>query len=204
MSRSSTRRLSHVTLAVSLLALTAPVAMAQSLPASPLMDELLQCRTLQADAERLACMDRVTGIMADSVSSGQITVVERERAVAAERESFGSAVTGTSRMLTSLLGRMTGDMSQVQSYEDGTRAVRTDSGDIDALMNVPVREVRQDPYGKLIIILNDGQIWRQTDSRRVRPPRNTEGLTVDIERGAVGSFFMSFGDSPVSFRASRD
>ena len=142
--------------------------------------------------------------MAESLNSGQITVVERERAVAAERESFGSAVTGTSRLLTSLLGRMTGDMSQVQSYEDGTQAVRTDTGDIEALMNVPVREVRQDPYGKLIVVLNDGQVWRQTDSRRVRTPRNTDGLTVNIERGAMGSYFMSLGDSPVSVRASRD
>ena len=56
----------------------------------------------------------------------------------------------------------------------------------------------------LIVVLNDGQVWRQTDSRRVRTPRNTDGLTVNIERGAMGSYFMSLGDSPVSVRASRD
>ncbi|MGP1274463.1 MAG: hypothetical protein ACQRW7_03475 [Caulobacterales bacterium] len=171
---------------------------------SPLVDTFLACRTIADDAERHACLDRTSAAMAEALQSGEISIVERERAVAAERGSFGTATTGTGGFLTALLGRTTGDMSRVQAYGDGTQAVRSDTGEIEALLNVPVQEAGHGQDGKLYVVLSDGQVWRQTDTRRIHLPRNTSGLTVSIRRGAVGSYFMSLSNSPLSVRARRD
>jgi hypothetical protein len=204
MARSRIRQLAFTGLAGSLLALAAAAASAQPTAHSPLADELVACRALTVDADRLACLDRVSGAIENALESGQIAIVERDRAVAAERSSFGSATVGATGFLTSLLGRVTGDTSDVQAYEDGTRAIRSETGDIEALVNVPVREARHAADGKLIIVLEDGQVWRQTDARRLYLPRDISGLTVDIRRGAVGSYFISLSNSPISVRARRD
>lgn len=203
MARMHAPTFAHIMLAFSLVAISAGSASAQS-SGSPLMDEFLACRSLQADAERHACLDRVSVAMAAALEAGEITIVARERAVAAERESFGTTTTGTGGFLSSLLGRTTGDMSRVQAYGDGTQAVRSDTGEIEALLNVPIREAGHGADGKLYVVLADGQVWRQTDTRRIQLPRNTTGLTVSIRRGAVGSYFMSLSNSPLSVRARRD
>lgn len=203
MARSHTCSLLHVALTGSALALTAASASAQQ-AGSPLVDDLLQCRQLAGDAERLACLDRAAAAVADAISSGQISVVERRRAEAAERESFGTATIGTGGLLAGLLGRSAGDLSRTQSYDDGAQAVRSDAGEIEALLNVPVREVGHGTDGKLFVVLSDGQVWRQTDTRRIHLPRDVSGLTASIRRGAVGSYFMSLSNSPLSVRARRD
>lgn len=51
-----------------------------------------------------------------------------------------------------------------------------------------VVEVAKSPYKKMIITLADGQVWRQTDNTSLRI---REGDQVYVERGALGSFYLS-------------
>jgi hypothetical protein len=204
MSRTPIRTASRLALAVSALALAGTSVSAQELQGSPLMDELLACRALASDSERLACMDQAASALDSAISAGELTVVERQRAVAAERNTFGRAVAGTGRIFGSLFSSGGTELSVEHAYEDGAIAERTEDGDIQALRGVPVRAIRADPFGKLVITLADGQVWRQTDSRRIAVPRDTEGLTVEIERGALTSFFMRLSSHPTRFRAARD
>ncbi|WP_439634215.1 hypothetical protein [Glycocaulis sp.] len=198
------RTASSLAFAVSALALAGTSASAQELQGSPLMDDLIACRALTSDSERLSCMDRAASALDSAISAGELTVVERQRAVVAERNTFGRAVSGTGRIFGSLFSSSGTDLSAEHAYDDGAVAERTPDGDIQALRGVPVSAVRADPYGKLVITLSDGQVWRQTDSRRLPVPRDTDGLTVEIERGALTSFFMRLSSHPTRFRAARD
>jgi hypothetical protein len=50
-----------------------------------------------------------------------------------------------------------------------------------------VIKIQKTHYGKLIITIENGQVWRQTDGTRFR--LSTDELVI-IERGALGSFFI--------------
>lgn len=54
-----------------------------------------------------------------------------------------------------------------------------------------VTSVDKDARKKLIVTLDNGQVWRQTDTSSVRIK---EGQTIYVERGALGSFYMSRDD----------
>ena len=55
-------------------------------------------------------------------------------------------------------------------------------------------------YGEQIITLDNGQVWRQTDSVRLKL---VEGQSVTIKRGALGSFFISKENANKRIRAKR-
>ncbi|MFT5502088.1 MAG: imidazolonepropionase-like amidohydrolase [Woeseiaceae bacterium] len=71
--------------------------------------------------------------------------------------------------------------------------------------NLPVASVSQSSLGNLIIILDNGQQWRQLDSdnTRVKLPADRTGLTADIRRAFLGSVSMSLGESKRSIKVSR-
>ncbi len=45
-------------------------------------------------------------------------------------------------------------------------------------------------YNTTIFYMENGQVWRQKDDLTVHLPRNTEGLTAEIRRGAMSSFLL--------------
>jgi hypothetical protein len=60
--------------------------------------------------------------------------------------------------------------------------------------------VRKSAYGKQIITLDNGQVWQQTDSTRLKL---VEGQPITISRGALGSFFISKENTKKRIRAKR-
>jgi hypothetical protein len=63
-----------------------------------------------------------------------------------------------------------------------------------------VVKIQKAPYGELIITLENGQVWRQTDSIRFRLSKKE---VVIIERGVLGSFFIGKEDTNKRIRAKR-
>ena len=180
---------------------------AQAQEANPaVIDAVLACRSIEDAAQRLDCLDRATGDLATAMERQDLVAVERRQAVAAEREGFGLAFVNPGRVLSSIVGRSTtdGGTSGPEVYEDGAEAIRNQSGEIDTLRGIPVRHVAHDHYGKLVVTLENGHVWRQTDSRRVPLPRAGQPVTLELRRGTLGSFFMSLSTSSVQVRAQRD
>jgi hypothetical protein len=60
--------------------------------------------------------------------------------------------------------------------------------------------VKKGTYGKQIITLNNGQVWRQTDSTYLKLRK---GQTIIIKRGAMGSFFIGKHSTNKRIRAKR-
>lgn len=71
--------------------------------------------------------------------------------------------------------------------------------------DLPIRSIYRTPLGKLVIELENGQVWRQLDSddTPVALPDNTGGLTADIEPGFLGSVSLSVSGTGRSFKVSR-
>lgn len=63
-----------------------------------------------------------------------------------------------------------------------------------------ILKVTKGAYGKQIITLDNGQVWRQTDNVRLKL---AAGESVTIERGAFGSFFISKENANRRIRAKR-
>ncbi|MCW8127903.1 hypothetical protein [Microbulbifer halophilus] len=63
-----------------------------------------------------------------------------------------------------------------------------------------VDRIREAAYGKLVITLDNGQVWRQNDSTRVNW---NEGDTVMVERALFGSFMMKKEGGARSMRVKR-
>lgn len=177
---------------------------AQGEPAGP-VESVLACQSIEDAQRRLACFDETSAALSSALGGGELTVIERATTLAVERESFGSAIGNPLRLFSAMTGGRSGTGDLPTRYEDGVEAVRTEDGEIDVLRGLAVRNVAQDPYGRLVVTLENGQIWRQTDSRRVPLPRaGNEPVTLEIRRGALGSFFMTLSYHSSQIRARRD
>lgn len=199
-SRSTPRALASA-IATGLCALgMAPAAQAGVTP----VDTILACRSITEAERRLACLDEASAELAQAVSSNELVVVDRRTAAAAERDSFGLSFMNPGRILSAVSGRDLAETAGNQTYEDGVEAIRDDRGEIDILRGLPVRHVRHDPHNRLVVTLENGQVWRQTDSRRVPLPREGTPVTLEISRGAMSSFFMRLSHNSYRMRARRD
>lgn len=198
----------HFAAAAMLVALAAPAALsAQTEPPARAYEALIACRSVESQAERMACLDRELALFADAVESGRVVVIEREAVRALERESYGISMPGVQR-LTGLLRRGGSQSSEpeTETLEDGSQVIYRADGGVDEMRALPVADVRYDRVGKVIVTLANGQVWVQTDSTtfgRVTSARLQDGITADLYPGALGSHFMALSHHPRRFRVRR-
>lgn len=152
--------LRHLVLATISLGL-APAAAAQAPRA------LLDCTSILADAERLACYDNAV----KAFSSEARVVAERREAQAAKLSAAAAAAAAAQR--ADSFGRAS-----------EARVERIDS---------TLKEMLTDSTGKSVFILENGQIWRQADGFRI--PNARPAVAVTIKRGAMGSYRITFAGS---------
>jgi hypothetical protein len=150
--------------AASAVAFAAPKSKEVGEPA--VVQHLLDCRKLASDAERLACYDKAAAAMESATASGDLVSIDREQRRAARRQAFGFTLPS--------LGFL--DRGEKEGGADRVTAT--------------IAEVSQDPYGKLVIKLDDGAMWTQTEPE-ILGRRPHKGSTVVISKGMLGSYFMT-------------
>lgn len=158
-------------------------AAAQDLPPGGALDAVLACRSETDAGARLACFDRTTGALATAQAGGAVVVVDRARVEAARRQAFGFSI---------------------PSLADILPAARVGARESEPLKQVEagVSAARLSRDGKWVLSLDNGSVWRQTDTESVlRPPR--AGSRVVIKSAALGSYLLSV-DGQRSFRARRE
>lgn len=153
------------------------------------LEALLDCRALKGDAERLACFDRASAALAQAEAGGAVVVMDRAKVEAVRRQAFGFSI---------------------PSIADLMPRVRTGAGSAAAAEPEPslrqieasVASARLGRDGKWVLTLDNGAVWRQTDTESLlREPR--PGSRVVIKAAALGSYLMSV-DGQRSFRARRE
>jgi hypothetical protein len=172
------------------LAVTAPAAAQdrQGVQRPTVLQSLYDCRTITDSAQRLACFEERTAALEAAETARDLRIVSREEVRRAQRGLFGLSLPN----LGSLFGG--GDD---EDDEDGNAR----EPDIIQEITAVIREVGRDASGKLVLVLDNGQRWIQTDTVGGRSPR--AGQNIRIRRAALGSFMASIEDRP-GFRVRRD
>lgn len=168
------------------------------------IETALACRSIEADQARLACQDAALAALAEAVEAGRVSVAAEE-----PRSSDGG---GAAAALAGLGGLFTRDrdedapsQAREEALEDGSVAVYGRDGQIEEVRGLPVDRVTEGRFGKLTVYLENGQVWRQTDTYRISAPDEDElnGLTAEVDSGLFGSHFMELSHNPRRFRAER-
>ena len=142
------------------------------------LEALSACRAVSDPAARLACYDSAAGRLDEAEKTGEIVVVDRKQAGEVRRQAFGFAIPS---------------LALFDKAEDAEKLDRVES---------ILTAARQGADGKWILKLENGAVWRQTDTESlVREPR--PGSRVAIKSAALGSYLMSI-DGQRSFRARRE
>lgn len=134
------------------------------------LDELGQCRALTADAERLACFDRIVGRIAAARRSGELLAFDREAVATERRVRFGLA-----------------DVPNDAGSEAAARAAKVRE------LSSTITGVAQAPgFGRWDLTLANGQVWRMLDGDRYGPRAGapiklittvTGGFRASVDRG---------------------
>jgi hypothetical protein len=142
---------------------TSMIAIPASAQSEPILDELHICSDMPEPSARLACFDR--------------TVSELENAVLRrQNENFGLSDYETSRRA-----------SEERAEQNGAQFADTLAG---KNLHATLIEAATNPMGKRLFILDNGQVWRETNPSTMRGLLR-EGDAIVVERGFGGAFRLS-------------
>lgn len=155
------------------MALAGPAASkTQPLAAAPppkIFTDVIQCRTITDNAERLACFDRSVGTLATAQQNKEVYIADKEAMREARKGLFGF------------------NLPNLKIFSDDDM-----EKDVDLIESTIVAAVPgQKGY---IFTLKDGARWMQTDGAYMDKPK--PGATIRIKRASFGSYFGSINKNP--------
>ncbi|RUO63588.1 type VI secretion system-associated protein TagO [Pseudidiomarina insulisalsae] len=124
---------------------------------APAADQLKACASIENPLQRLVCYDKL--------AAGQSV-----EAPAAQRSNTQPAA-----------------VSERPQRNPEDQFGLPETNDADDTIYVSLQKVEKDPYGKWIIYLTNGQVWKQTDSQTYQLPLDAD---YHIERGVLNGFFL--------------
>lgn len=166
--------------------LTAVTFAAGTVQADQLLDDLQGCRDLTSAVARLDCYDA-------AVDRSRQSETSRTTATAAPAPAPEPTATAAAEISQEeLFGK---NSNEVQ------RTVEKVTGDerIDSL-SAQVARLQQSGYNKVLITLDNGQLWQQTDTSSLRLK---VGDDVRIDRASLGSFLLRKKGNKRTMRVSR-
>ncbi|MFN3669443.1 MAG: hypothetical protein ACK4VY_09060 [Brevundimonas sp.] len=163
---------------ISGLAAAATLAVVLSGQAAPVQERsgtlarLMDCRAVADSAARLACYDAAAGALDSAERQGEVVVMDRAAIAETRREMFGFNVPSLPRLFGP-----SGESDDISAIETTLQSATRGSDD------------------RWVFRLEDGGVWRQVDTANVHIS-NRAGRPVRVRRAALGTFFLSVGDSP--------
>ena len=142
---------------------------------------LIACRAKVDNMERLRCYDELSSRLTNTASEAKIASIDKPVPPPASPPSDVTITTPPSLERFGLPDKPA-PIAEVQA------------------VNATVAEVDLDPYKKLIMTMDTGQIWQQIDGSRIRV---REGDKVVLERGALGSFLLGLQGQNKRIRVKR-
>ena len=136
-------------------------------------DSLLQCRQIEDTEERVSCYDNIV----DSRSSAASSEGHDKDAVPSAQSLFGTNDTEARQIVETTLA-----IEQIDEIE------------------ATVAEARESAGEKLIVTLDNGQVWRQLDNKRLHLE---SGDAVIVRKASFGSFLLEKQTGSRSIRVKR-
>jgi hypothetical protein len=196
-------RLSRVTLSAVLFALVTP---ALAGPRDDVLQAIGKCAAIGEDKARLACYDQVAPQVKSALATPPTEVATNKPPTKEQQESwFGFDLGG-------LFGSDHPAQTKPESFgEENTDKAKEehdkvqDEGLVLNSISAGVTEVAFTPFGKFIVFLDNGQVWRQIegDSDHARFKSKPTDNKVTISRGFLGSYSLTVNDSAKVYKVSR-
>lgn len=157
-----------LSIVAALLAPTAvPPAAQDPADVSRTVDRLTECRVVPADADRLACFDRLAARIAAARTSGDLLVLDRRQVVERKRRSFG-------------LANPSGDVLGGGEADRVTEVTQLDT---------TIRTAKPAAaYGRWNLELANGSVWQSVDTLPF-PPRSSAPIT--LKNATLGGYRAS-------------
>lgn len=146
--------------------------------APQVVERLFDCREIADPTERLACFDREVAVVEQATKSDDLVMADREQLSEARKGLFGFSI------------------PKLRLFDRGSEEERA----LDQIEGV-IASTRSSATGKLVVTLEDGARWAQTDDTPI-PGSVRAGDRITIKRAAVGSFLGKIGTKR-AFRVQR-
>ena len=172
-------------------------------PAQDVLEAIGRCAAIADDHARLACYDAVAPHVKDALAAPPESLPgNRSPSVEEQRSWFGFDLgnlfgAGPSQQTTPQ--QFGSDrLPETHAKEDATAAV------VDNI-TAGVTDVAFTPFGKFIVFLDNGQVWRQIegDSDHAIFRKPAKANTVTIGRGFIGSYNLTLNGSVKLFKVTR-
>ncbi|MGK0268394.1 MAG: hypothetical protein ACI8Y3_001011 [Paraglaciecola sp.] len=179
--------------------------------ANTLLDELSICAKNNDSSQRLVCYDKLTKETKNSQpklrqASLKVTTTKKvDNVVQLAQKTQSEIVLAGSKISKELSVVQPQPTTVVDNTEKQQQAKFGDenkqrSEDLIQQIQATIVEVQKAPRGELILTLDNGQVWRQSDSTRLRLRKDQ---VVVIKRAALGSFFIGKENTNRLMRAKR-
>lgn len=141
---------------------------------------VVDCRSIEAEKERLACYDRSVAALDVAEREKRVVVLDERQVVETRRSMFGFAT-------------VSNPLLDGEGEDDRTKVSE---------ITVAVDHASRDRFGKLVMTMEDGAVWHQTDDiDLVRQPK--KGSVALIRRATLGNYRMKL-DGQVAIRVRRE
>jgi hypothetical protein len=187
--------------AAALFAMQAGQALAAS--RDDVLEQLGKCAQISDDKERLACYDAMSPHVKDALATPP-AALDHEPTKDEQKSWFGFDI---GSLFAS--GTAAPQTTPQQFGQESTPAAKTDERKVEAEevneITVGVTDYSYTPFGKFIVFLENGQVWRQQegDSDRAHFSGAPKDNKVTITRGAFGSYNMQVNDAHHQFKVVR-
>jgi len=142
------------------------------------LKEVAKCAEIATAADRLKCFDAAVPHAQTALAQPEAPAQTAAQTTQSEGDSGGVlGWFGFERPVTK-----TEDFGKPPPKVEGPKEVTQ--------LNALVTDFARTPSGKVLFVLDNGQIWRQIDGdgANVADPGSTEKLKVEIEKGFFGSY----------------
>lgn len=169
----------------------ASVGLAEANQVRQTLEDVSQCAAIADNAQRLACYDAA----APKVRSSLNIATREDRVTLFGLDLFGSGDDGAS-----------GEATRPEDFgnDDMQRKVETvETGGVVTEITAGVADVGRNASGKDVIVLENGQVWRQKEDKNLQFPKDLTGVRVKIRQASLGSYLLTRDGSNRSVQVER-
>lgn len=172
-------------------------------PTQDLLEAIGRCAAVADDHARLACYDAVSPRVKDALAVPPSSLPANRQPTTEEQKSWfgfdlGGLFAANPSQQTTPQQFGSDKLPETHAKEDVAAAT------VDSI-SAGVTEVAYTPFGKFIVFLDNGQVWRQLEGDADRAvfhkPANANKVT--IARGFIGSYNLMINDSDKVFKVTR-
>lgn len=163
------------------------------------VDAAIACRDITDDLKRLACLDAATETLVVTRIIREEAVEEKKRE---ERTFFGL---GKRKQKDDDFDPLVAETPEEFGGEYLPENIKKRDEKRLKEISVKISEFRVNPYGKVTVTLENGQVWRQlnSDSKTLHFSRKEKLYTAKVKRSTFGNYLMTVKEMRRTIRVRR-